>query len=235
MASFILHRRTPNYAMRRILQNMYFSRVARGMEGSLGIRLIHNISSFDSHHHHTLDCKRHLSFSQNLSSRNENERLINYVVKQGENFSLDFDSAMETLQMCMRRGVLYEQLQGREQVGMIQFAGKISNYYIAKDFPTFCEYFYLLGRMNVVWDDLPREKRSGLFPYLNRFLELQDQTFLKTAEKLIFGLDQLKTFKRPQDMAIDVQQYYERLLMRVLEERFSLTNVRFEGNKKPVR
>lgn len=233
MASIIFHRRIPNYA-RRILQNTFFSKFARRVEGSNGMRLIHNISSFDSHH--SIDVKRHFSSQKELPSRDEQkQRSINYVVKQGENFTLDFDAAMEMLQICLRRGVLYEQLQAKEQVGMIQFAGKISNYYIAKDFPTFCEYFYLLGRMNVAWDDLPREKRTGLLPYLNRFLELQDRTFLKTAEKFIFGLDQLKTFsKRPQDMAIDVQQYYERLLMRVLEERFS-TNTRFEENKKPVR
>lgn len=116
---------------------------------------------------------------------------------------------------------------------------KISNEYLLKDFSTYCEFFYVVGKLRVPWRTLPREKRENLLSSLKQFKEIHDRESVRLAEKLICGIDELLILKQGAEYLDDeARETYERILMKVLETRHSQTRrykIIGENDRLPVR
>lgn len=122
---------------------------------------------------------------------------------------------------------------------MKDLISKISNEYLLKDFSTYCEFFYVVGKLRVPWRTLPREKRESLLSSLKQFKEVHDREPMRLAEKLICGIDELLILKQGAEYLDDeARETYERILMKVLETRYSQTRrskVTGENDRLPVR
>ncbi len=129
---------------------------------------------------------------------------------------------LELLVACMQTGMVYHNLPPTEQSIVRELIGGISHEFIVKDFSTYCEYFYMLGKMFFPWRILPIEKRKELLSCLKRFGEVEDGEVGRSRGRLIYGVDQLVILKQSiEDMDEGVRECYERLLMRELEGRYS--------------
>ncbi len=146
---------------------------------------------------------------------------------------------LELLVACMRTGMQYQNLQPPEQSIVRELIGGISHEFIVKDFSTYCEYFYVLGELRVPWRILPIEKRKELLSCLKRFGEVEDGEVGRSRGRLIYGVEKLLILKQSiEDMDEGVREWYERLLMRELEGRYSergSREMRGEEERIPVR
>lgn len=109
-----------------------------------------------------------------------------------------------------------------EQSNLIQFIDRINVATLEKNFELYCEYFYLLAELEIPWQSISREKRKRLFFCLKRFGKIDDSRLLRSVWQLIYGIDELLILRNyPDDVAKDVKDYYENLLLLVLEGKFS--------------
>ncbi len=151
----------------------------------------------------------------------------------------DMRAIMELLVACARLSY-HIQLPGAVNEAMMkELVCKISNEYVAKDFSSYSEYFYVLGKMLVPWRILPIEKRKGLMSCLKRFGEVEDGEVGRARGRLIYAVEKLLILKQSiEDTDQGMRQHYERLLMRELEGRYSergSREMRGEDERMPVR
>ncbi len=153
--------------------------------------------------------------------------------------SVPDQTILELLGACVQAGMLYQNLPPTEQSIVRELIGGIRHEFIVKDFSTYCEYFYVLGKLLVPWRILPIEKRKDLLSCLKRFGEVEDGEVGRARGRLIYGVESLLILKQSiEDMDEGVRECYERLLMRELEGRYSergRTEMRGADERMPVR
>jgi hypothetical protein len=161
------------------------------------------------------------------------KEFINSALKNALHSQEQDKAVLELFAACVR--LSYNILPGAVNEAMMkELVCKISNEYLAKDFSSYSEYFYVLGKLRFPWRTLPIEKRKGLLSYLKRFGEVE-----RARGRLIYGVEKLLILKQSvQDMDEGVRECYERLLMRELEGRYSergSREMRGADERMPVR
>ncbi len=147
--------------------------------------------------------------------------LINVLLSlthSNRNICVDGGRVMEVLRGCAEVGTQYQNLQPAEKSMLKDLIGSVNTESIVRDFSSYSEYFYVLGKLCIPWKEVPKEKRKKLLSSMPRFGEVENDVIDKSARKLIFGVDELLLLKQnAEDLDGEVREYYERLLMRVLE------------------
>lgn len=157
------------------------------------------------------------------------------LTHSNKNTSFGGERVMEVLSGCVEVGTQYQNLQPAEKSMLKDLVGSMNTESIVKDFLSYSEYFYVLGKLCIPWKEVSKEKRRKLMSSMPRFGEVANDEVGKSARKLIFGVDELLILKQnAEDLDEEVREYYERLLMRVLEGESGSKKKKREGEDKSI-
>lgn len=93
----------------------------------------------------------------------------------------------------------------------------------SSNFSSYCDYVYILSRLKVSWKSLSEEVKEDIVAQLPSFGDVM-QLDLTAAEKLVRGLHYLLIQKNQlRSQRSDVKEYYKKLLIRLLKEKYTQT------------
>jgi len=166
-------------------------------------------------------------FSYNSSMKEFEKRKGKAVKEVEQTWSVldESDETFEDVSACLRSSS-YDDLCLIERQELKKLLKKVDGKSLQNDFNKYCEYFSLLSALKFSWKDIHVEDRRQLLSLMKTYGDV-DNLDLVAAEKLIHGIRYFLTTNNPLgELDLDTRAFYEKLLTRILKERYAPSNTK---------